>query len=197
MRVLLEDAECGHFPPRGACGDSAPCAPSAGFSPAADLSADLSAVASAEAEALAEADSMLGEGRLANERAPLHAAVVLGRRERIAARELVEGDPAVEAECFGASDRERVEPNARTDATHVRPAITERQGDHAVRHARKDRDGKLERAARVIETDQIPAGKTERLGVLRAHERRVVPGDLRSSGSGSSCSHPSFAKRPS
>ena len=64
----------------------------------------------------------------------------------------------------------------------IRPAcdtaVAERQGDHAVRHAGEDPDGKLERAARIIETDHILARKTERLGGLRAHERGVVPREL-------------------
>ena len=104
--------------------------------------------------------------------------MVLGRRQRIRARELGETGPAVEARRCGASDPERVEPDARADPARVRTAIAERQGDHAVGHAGEDRDGKLERAARVIETDHILARKTERFGGLRAHERRVVPGEL-------------------
>ena len=104
--------------------------------------------------------------------------MLLGRRERVGARELGECDPAVEARCFGASDRERVEPDPRADPTRVRTAIAERQGDHAVRHSGEEPDGELERAARIIETDQILARKTERLGGLRAHERGVVPGEL-------------------
>ena len=57
-------------------------------------------------------------------------------------------------------------------------AVAKREGDHAVRHAGEDPDGKLERAARVIETDHLLVRKTERLGGLRAHERGVVPGEL-------------------
>ena len=120
----------------------------------------------------------LGQRRLADERAPFHAAVVLRRRERVGARELGEFGAAVEAWCFGASEFERVEPNARTDATRLRAAITERQGDHAVRHAGENPDGKLERAARVVDTDRILVLETERFRCLRAHERGVVPGQL-------------------
>ena len=78
----------------------------------------------------------------------------------------------------GASNLERVEPDARADPAGVRTAIAERQGDHAVRHAGEDRDGKLERAPRVIETDQVLARKTERLGGLQAYQRGVVPREL-------------------
>ena len=91
---------------------------------------------------------------------------------------LVSFDPAVEARRFGASDRERVESDSRANPTRVRTAVADRQGDHAVRHAGKDPDGKLERAARVIDTDHILARETERFGGLRAHERGVVPGEL-------------------
>ena len=122
--------------------------------------------------------SKLGQGRLAHDGAPLHAAVLLGRRERVRARELGEFDPAVEARCLGASDRERVEPDPRADPTRVRTAVAERQGDHAVRHAGEEPNGELERAARIVETDHILARKAERLGGLRAHERGVVPGQL-------------------
>ena len=87
-------------------------------------------------------------------------------------------DAAVEARGLGASDRERVEPDARADPPRVRTAIAERQGDHAVRHAGEDPDRKLERAARVLDTDHLLARNTERLGGLRAHERGVVPREL-------------------
>ena len=122
--------------------------------------------------------SQLGEGRLPDDGAPLHAAVLLRRRERVAAPELGEAGAAVEARCFGASDLERVEPDARADPTRVRTAIAERQGDHAVRHSREEQNGELERAARIIETDHILVRKTERFGGLRAHERGIVPGQL-------------------
>ena len=69
-------------------------------------------------------------------------------------------------------------PTPEPNPTRVRTTVAERQGDHAVRHAGKDPDGKLERAARVIETDHILVRKTERFGGLRAHERGVVPGEL-------------------
>src|SRR5687768_435727 len=61
--------------------------------------------------------SKFGQCRLADDGAPLHAAVVLGRRERVLARELGESDAAVEARCLGASDPERVEPDPRADPT--------------------------------------------------------------------------------
>ena len=119
-----------------------------------------------------------GQGRLAHDGAPLHAAVLLGRRERVRARELGEADPAVEARCFGASDRERVEPDSRADPTRVRTAVAERQGDHAVRHAGEEPDGELERAAGIVEADPILVREAERFGRLRADERGVVPGQL-------------------
>ena len=122
--------------------------------------------------------SKRGQCRLAHDRAPLHAAVLLGRRERVPARELGEAGPAVEARCFGASDFERVEPDPRADTARVRTTIAERQRDHAVRHSGDEPDGELERAARIFETDHILARHTERLGRLRAHERGVVPGQL-------------------
>ena len=109
---------------------------------------------------------------------------------------LVSLTPLSKPGALGASDRERVEPDPRADPTRVRTAVAERQGDHAVRHAGEDPDGKLERAAGIVETDPILVRETERFGGLRAHERGVVPGQL-GEGSGSSCSHPSFAKRPS
>src|SRR5262245_19786885 len=65
----------------------------------------------------------LSQRRLAHDRAPFHAAVLLGSREWVGARDLGEADPAVEAGCLGASDRERVEPDTRADATRVLPAI--------------------------------------------------------------------------
>ncbi len=86
---------------------------------------------------------------------------------------------AVEARCRGAPQRERVEPDARADPAGVRSAVPERERDHAVRHAGQNPDGKLQRAARVIDTDHVPARDTERLGRLRAHERGVVPRQLR------------------
>ena len=122
--------------------------------------------------------SKLGQRRLADDGAALHAAVVLGRRQRVRARELGELDAAVEARCFRAANSERVEPDPRANPARVRTAIADRQRDHAVRHAREDGDGKLERAARVIETDHVLARQTERFGGLRAHERGVVPGEL-------------------
>jgi hypothetical protein len=60
----------------------------------------------------------------------------------------------------------------------VLATVAKGEGHHAVRHAREDPDGKLERAARVIETDHVFARKTKRFGGLRAHERGVVPGEL-------------------
>ena len=122
--------------------------------------------------------SKRGQGRLAHDGAPLHAAVLLGRRERVRARELGECDPAVEARCFGASDRERVEPDPRADPTRVRTAVAERQGDHAVRHSGEEPDGELERAAGIVEADPILVCEAERFGRLRADERGVVPGQL-------------------
>ena len=77
-----------------------------------------------------------------------------------------------------ASDRERVEPDARANPSRVQTPVAKRKGDDAVRHAGEDPDRKLERAARVIETDHILVRKTERFGGLRAHERGVVPGEL-------------------
>ena len=91
---------------------------------------------------------------------------------------LGELDAAVEAGRLGASDRERVEPDARANPSRVRTAVAERQGDDAVRHAGEEPDGELERAARIFETDHILVRKTERLGGLRAHERGIVPGQL-------------------
>ena len=76
------------------------------------------------------------------------------------------------------SDRERVEPDARADPARVRTAVAKRQGHHAVRHAGEDPDGKLERAARVVDTDHVFVRETECLGGLRAHERGVVPREL-------------------
>src|SRR2546430_14490731 len=48
----------------------------------------------------------------------------------------------------------------------------------SIRHAGQDPDRKLERAASVIETDQLLVRKAERLGGLRAHERGGVPREL-------------------
>ncbi|MGE5813016.1 MAG: TAT-variant-translocated molybdopterin oxidoreductase, partial [Acidobacteriota bacterium] len=56
--------------------------------------------------------------------------------------------------------------------------IAKRESHHAVGHAGQDPDRKLERAARVIETDHILVRKTERLRGFGAHERGVVPGEL-------------------
>ena len=120
----------------------------------------------------------LGQGRLAHDRAPLHAAVLLGRRERVGAPELGEAGPAVEARGFGASDRERIEPDPRANPTGVRTAVAERQSDHAVRHSGEEPDRELERAARIVETDHVLARKTERFGGGRAHQRGIVPGQL-------------------
>ncbi len=102
----------------------------------------------------------------------------LGRRERVRASEAAEFDAAVEARCLGASDRERVEPDARPNPSRALTAIAKGEGYHTVRHAWEDPDGKLERSARIVETDQIPARKTERPGGRRAHQGRVVPGEL-------------------
>src|SRR4030095_8086866 len=61
--------------------------------------------------------STLAHGGLADERPPFHAAVVLGRRERVPALELAERGAAAEAECLGDSDLERVEPDPGSDAS--------------------------------------------------------------------------------
>ena len=140
--------------------------------------------------------SKCGQGRLAHDGASLHAAVLLGRRERISARELGEADPAVEAWCLGASDPERVEPDPRADPTGVRTAVAERQGDHAVRHSGKEPDGKLERAAGVVEADQSSFARPSDSAVFGLTSAGLSHVSL-VRGSGSSCSHPSFAKRPS
>ena len=77
-----------------------------------------------------------------------------------------------------APDLERVEPHVRSNPSRAPTAVAKREGQHAVCHAGQDKDRKLERAARVIETDQLLVRKTERLGGLRAHERGVVPREL-------------------
>ena len=70
-------------------------------------------------------------------------------------------------------------PTPDPNPSRAHSSVAKGEGDHAVRHAGKDPQGKIERAARVIETHQLLARKTERLGGLRTHERGVVPGELR------------------
>ncbi len=80
---------------------------------------------------------------------------------------------------FGASDRERVEPDARTDPTCVRTAVAERQRDHAVRHSGEEPNRELERSAGIIEANPILVCEADRFGRLRADERGIIPGQLR------------------
>src|SRR5262245_26132317 len=122
--------------------------------------------------------SQLGNRGLADDGPALHAAVVLGRRERVGAPEPGEFGAAVETERLGRSDFERIEPDPEPNPSRALPTVAKGEGDHAVRHAGEDPDGKLERAAGIIETDEVPARKTERFGGLRAYERGVVPGEL-------------------
>src|SRR6266545_8282435 len=161
MRFLLEDAEC--------AGGSSPFRGSWGFPRMRALR---------WGGPRGQLRPKLAQGRLADDGAPLHAAVVLGRRERVSARELGESDPAVEAKCLGGSDGERVEPDPRSNPSRAETTVTKSESHHAVRHPGQDPDGNLERASREIETDHILARKTERLGSLRAHERGVVPREL-------------------
>src|SRR5947207_2839025 len=105
--------------------------------------------------------SKLAQGRLADDGPSFHAAVVLGRCERVLTPERRELDAAVEARCLGSSDREHVEPEPVPDPSRVQTTVAEREGHDAVRHAGEDPDWKLERASRVIDPDHILARKTE------------------------------------
>ena len=90
-----------------------------------------------------------------------------------------ERDAAVEARRLGGSHCERIEPDSRSNPSRARTTVTKGERHDAVRHPWKDRDRQFERAARIIEADHIPARDTERLRHLRAHERGVVPRQLR------------------
>src|SRR5688572_33391260 len=77
--------------------------------------------------------SKLGEGRLANDGAALHAAVVLSRRERMRAPDPGERDAAVEARCPGGSDGEGIEPHPGTDPSRAPTTVAKGEGHHAGR----------------------------------------------------------------
>src|SRR5262245_30862642 len=117
--------------------------------------------------------SKFGQRRLADERTAFDAAVVLRRGKRVLAAASAERDAAVEASCAGRADLERVEPDSGSNPSRVRTAVANGQGHHTVRHAGEDPYGKLERAARIIEPDQILAGEAERLRRFRTHERWI------------------------
>src|SRR5690349_7943764 len=115
--------------------------------------------------------SKFGNRRLANEGPPLHAAVVLRRRERVRASDFGERDAAVESRRLRRADLERIEPDSSPNPPDALTTVAKRERDDAVRHAGEDPHSKLERASRVIETHQVPVRKTLCFGGLRAHQR--------------------------
>jgi len=89
---------------------------------------------------------------------------------------LVRLTPAVRSQVPGeARTRERVETDPRPNPSRRQTTVAKGEGYAPSAMAWEDPNGKLRRAACIIETDQILARNTERLGGLRAHERGVVP----------------------